>query len=416
MSPYANLSTNRTKLNRPSGNVKRICLLAPAFLALFLIASANPRDARPQSVDPGLTAHEWGTFTSIAGNDGAAVEWSPLSGPKDLPGFVEHLRTPNFKLGLRGTVRMETPVLYFYSTHENSVSVHVSFSHGYITEWYPHAESIAPATSETSAVCAGNDQDGSVTWNSVALTPGSADEPPREERESPYYAARETASTPLFVKASAGEEREKFLFYRGVSSFAVPISARIVPVNRVLMQNLSQQPIPSAILFERRGDKIGYRVLSPLQDTAAVEFPELSGSIKSLRADFEAILVSQGLNQDEAHAMLETWRDSWFEQGSRVFYIVPKPFVDSVLPLTISPAPAETVRVFVGRVELVTPATENEVARAFAANDRETLQSYARFLEPILTIMIERESDPERVATLQDYLGTVYRSMFAQNR
>ena len=311
---------------------------------------------------------------------------------------------------------METPVLYFYSTHENSVSAHVSFSHGYITEWYPHAESIAPATSETSAVCAGNDQDGSVTWNSVALTPGSADEPPREERESPYYAARETASTPLFVKASAGEEREKFLFYRGVSSFAVPISARIVPVNRVLMQNLSQQPIPSAILFERRGDKVGYRVLSPLQDTAAVEFPELSGSIKSLRADFEAILVSQGLNQDEAHAMLETWRDSWFEQGSRVFYIVPKPFVDSVLPLTISPAPAKTVRVFVGRVELVTPATENEVARAFAANDRETLQSYARFLEPILTIMIERESDPERVATLQDYLGTVYRSMFAQNR
>lgn len=400
----------------PSVNLKRNLLLASSLLALSLLASANPRNALPQSVDPGLTAHEWGTFTSVAGNDGSAVEWSPLSGPKDLPGFVEHLRTPNFKLGLRGTVRMETPVIYFCSTHDTSVSVHVSFSSGLITDWYPRATSVTPTPRVTNAGIVGDEKNGSITWDSVALTPGSAGEPPREERESPYYAARETASTPLSVTASAGDEREKFLFYRGVSSFAVPISARLVPVNRVLVQNLSQQPIPGAILFERRGDKIGYRILSPLQNTAAIESPELSGSIKSLRAEFEAILVSQSLNQDEAHAMLETWGDSWFEEGSRLFYIVPRPFVDSVLPLTISPAPAETVRVFVGRVELVTPATGDEVARAFAANDRETLQNYARFLEPILTIMIERESDPERVATLQDYLGTVYRSMFAQNR
>jgi hypothetical protein len=411
-----NFQTARKKRNRSGANLIAIVLLASYLLALSILASASPRNVRQQSVDPGLTAHEWGTFTSVAGNDGVAVEWSPLSNPTDLPGFVEYLRARNFKLGLRGTVRMETPVLYFYSTHDASVSVHVSFSRGYITEWYPHAKSVAPAPLTNGAAFAGNEQDGSITWASVALTPGSAENPPREDRDSLYYAARETASTPLSVKTSSGDEREKFLFYRGVSSFAVPVSARLVPENRVLVQNLSQQPIRSVILFERRGDKIGYRALGPLQNTAIFESPELSGSIESLRGDFEAILVSQGLYQDEAHAMLETWGNSWFEEGSRLFYIVPKPFVDSVLPLSITPAPAERVRVFVGRLELVTPATEHEVAEAFDANDRETLQKYNRFLEPILNVMIERESDPARVAKLQEYLRSVYARMFAQNR
>src|SRR6266851_7271665 len=100
------------------------------------------RDARP--VYSSLTAHEWGTFTSIAGNEGQAVEWSPLTGSTDLPAFVEHFRDPGFKLGLRGTVRMETLVLYFYDSREETVSVQVAFANGVITEWYPHAIRVEP--------------------------------------------------------------------------------------------------------------------------------------------------------------------------------------------------------------------------------------------------------------------------------
>src|SRR2546423_10894580 len=68
----------------------------------WLAAHAGP-------VNAGLTAHEWGTFTSVAGANGQSVEWSPLTGSADLPSFVEHFRDAGFKLGLRGTVRMETP-------------------------------------------------------------------------------------------------------------------------------------------------------------------------------------------------------------------------------------------------------------------------------------------------------------------
>ena len=73
--------------------------------------------------------HEWGTFTSIAGKDGVALEWRPLNGPTDLPKFVhtiqkagDGLRHRQTKLDLVASVRMETPVLYFYSGSEMDVA------------------------------------------------------------------------------------------------------------------------------------------------------------------------------------------------------------------------------------------------------------------------------------------------------
>jgi len=44
---------------------------------------------------------------------------------------------------------------------------------------------------------------------------------------------------------------------------------------------------------------------------------------------------------------VETWKDSWFEEGSRLIYIVPRGFIDNVLPSPINPAPGQIVRVFV---------------------------------------------------------------------
>jgi len=81
--------------------------------------------------------------------------------------------------------------------------------------------------------------------------------------------------------------------------------------------------------------------------------------------------------------MIETWRDSWFEEGTRLFYIVPRRAIDSILALDIQPAPAEIARVFVGRMEIITPSIEEEVKAAIATNDRPVLEKYGRFLEPI---------------------------------
>ena len=170
-------------------------LWLPRLLAFGLLAfgCAGWLIADKQHAFPDLTVHEWGTFTAIAGKDGQAVEWTPLTGPIDLPRFVEHLGNANLKPGLRGTIRMETPVLYFYSPRDLIVSVRVAFSKGVITEWYPHAARVQPGGILRDIRLSQLRTNGSITWNDVAISPNLNGEFPREVAANRYYGARETS-------------------------------------------------------------------------------------------------------------------------------------------------------------------------------------------------------------------------------
>ena len=374
---------------RKSLTVGEVKSWLPRLLACGLLVISLAGWTADEQTLPDLTVHEWGTFTAIAGKDGRAVEWLPLGLPRyppspDLPQFVEHINGVNFKLGLRGTIRMETPVLYFYSPRDVTVSARVSFCKGLITEWYPHADRVQPTGVLTDTSLSRVPSDGSIAWNHVTVSPNLAGEFPREVQPNRYYAARETAAAPLRVQTNAGEQQEKYLFYRGVSASPLPLSARLASDGRLLVKSLSGDQIPNAIFFERRGERVGYRLTGALTDETVVDPPVLTGSLDSLYGDLEEMLVEQGLYRDEAHAMIETWKDSWFEEGSRLIYIVPRRFIDNVLPLAIDPAPGQLVRVFVGRTEIVTPATAMAVRIAVAHNDEATLDKYSRFLQPIL--------------------------------
>jgi hypothetical protein len=400
----ASLFSSRAFLRGAFSTSSASFLAVSSFCAFLWLATSHQSPGDP------LTAHEWGTFTSIAGNNGAAIQWLPLSGSTNLPAFVEHLGPTNFKGGLRGTIRMETPVLYFYAPRETTVSVHVSFANGVITEWYPHG-SVPALNRDHDQMLAHKQTEGAITWNSVAVQPGAAADFPTAAVANPYFAARQTAAAPLSVDAAFGPQREKFLFYRGVSSVPLPVRAKLNDDETLLLQNhfphtSGSNEIPEVILFERRGSQVGYRILGPLQDESSYALPTLGGSLDSLFSNLEGMLVAQGLYTDEAHAMLETWKSSWFEEGSRVLYLVPRTFVDSVLPLEITPSPSQITRVFVGRIELVTPATRQAVESALATHDRATLAKYGRFLEPILHFMAESAPDDATRDRLNGYLGT----------
>jgi hypothetical protein len=90
--------------------------------------------------------------------------------------------------------------------------------------------------------------------------------------------------------------------------------------------------------------------------------------------------VQAGLYPREAAVMLETWHDSWFESGTRVIYVDPRGTVDAILPMQISPAPEKIERVFVGRVEVLSPATETAIRTAMEAGDRAAMEKLGRFL------------------------------------
>ena len=51
-----------------------LVLLTASF---FATAAMFGRPARA----PEVVAHEWGTFTTVAGDDGQAINWLPLGGP-----------------------------------------------------------------------------------------------------------------------------------------------------------------------------------------------------------------------------------------------------------------------------------------------------------------------------------------------
>jgi hypothetical protein len=213
---------------------------------------------------------------------------------------------PVLKSWLMGTVRMETPVLYFYADREMDVDVKVDFPKGKITEWYPSAREVT---------------DAGILWGKLKIMPGAKADFPREKADSHYYPARETDAAPLRVCLDGGlNEFENFLFYRGVGTFDQPVKARLegdavrldyipLPAKRAFA-NLGAHPV---IVFENRGGKTGYladqfMITSGLPPIKRLEIRRPSVSDKASSGaperELEKILVGQGLYEKEARAML----------------------------------------------------------------------------------------------------------------
>lgn len=362
-------------------------LLVLASTAVILSAAEVQPD-QPSN----LTVHEWGTFTSVAAEDGSAIDWDALGGKDDLPKFVNSFGYRCFKWRVTGTVRMETPVVYFYSPRALEADVKVSFPQGLITEWYPQAQyevfqksRAAGSLYRLEPSLNGIDTSlksltGMIEWPSIKVEPNTSPALPNETALSRYYAARRTDSAPIAV----GDQHEKFLFYRGVGNFPVPLSARVIGNGSIAVENHDAEPVPFVILFENHGGHLGYRNAGTLRNAITLDSPSLDSSLPVLRNELESALAAQGLFPKEAEAMVETWHDSWFEEGTRLIYVVPSRAIESFLPLHVDPAPSQTVRAFVGRIELITPQTKRSVEDAIARGDWPTIERYGRFLDPIL--------------------------------
>ena len=200
-------------------------------------------------------------------------------------------------------------------------------------------------------------------------------------------------------------DRERFLFYRGIGGFALPVAATVGPRDEIAVDNLGSDEIPALIRFENRGGRIGVRVHGKLARYASLAPPELDGDLSRIRGALEQMLVAEGLFPREARAMVETWRDSWFEAGTRLFYVVPPRVVDALLPLEIDPAPAQVVRVFVARLEVATDATLADIRAAVQTGNRASLQRYGRFLRPFVERVLARTGSPGDRARVASLLG-----------
>jgi hypothetical protein len=424
--------------------VTRFARIGVVVIAAVVLAAQSPVTTRggeaANVADPGepagdVTVHEWGTFTTVAGEDGRAVEWLPLGGPIDLPCFVYSFNrllkigiprggpVPDYTTArhtLKGTVRMETPVLYFYATRPAVVDVSVAFRGGVFSEWYPDAAVYMPPQYATLTRPRLTDtvSGGSMLWKDVRILPHAPNAPdesvvfPVDRRPSHYYAARMTDASPVQVKG----EREKFLFYRGVAGFESPLAATLADTGAVTITNRSGAEIPQVMLFTRHGSQLGYRVHARLRANQQVTLdrPVADRSLDAIMQDLERTLVAEGLYVKEAKAMIATWRDSWFEDGSRLFYVVPPSTVDLALPLTVTPKPKSIVRVFVGRAELIDSQDIAIVATALKNHDHRVLDRYGRLLGPIAERVLAKTSSPAARADMSAQLDAMLKAYAAR--
>lgn len=363
------------------------------FWGLFWTAGA-----RADGADR-LLVHEWGTFTALQDERGEALGGINVD-DEPLPDFVHRahrdlLYSPNQHfdyVAMKGvrqrhplvTLRLETPVLYFYPPRGArlplSVDVHVDFRGGWLSEFYPLAKAVAPGLptkADQPWGTLGEETVGSLDWNGVQV---GADRQGPQTDAHVWLAPRQTGAAAL--TASSGES-EKYLFYRGVGHFQAPL--RIATAGdrisvrgnfgSVLAPGESVAVGPLWLVHIRPGGQCAFRTIESSAATADGQRVLATADTRFSAADYSpenlsklidtmhAALVADGLFADEATAMLETWKQAYFQSpGLRVFSLVPRVWTDYRLPLRIS-RPCDVERVMVARIELVSPEQRQLLAR-----------------------------------------------------
>jgi hypothetical protein len=423
-------------------------------LALLTSTALTTWGAEPSGK---LIVHEWGTFTTFSGSNGVHLDFRPLQ-DNELPYFVANRATQTgqswFSKGkIRTRVRMETPVTYFYTDQVRTVTASVEFPQGLLTEFYPPVRSMAPAFDAKLGLGAEGEPvgKGRLDWGEIDLLPLSALKPkiaddavadqiarhvdatlPPPAEGDRYAAARGTDSALVHLRLPirpakdvttnpppSGDFYEKFLFYRGVGKFDVPVSVTNPNPDKFQVQNQGTEKLPRMLVLEIREGQVHYAMTTEVAAGQSIQLPAPAtpGDIDNLRELMIGELVKTGLYPKEAYAMVNTWSSSWFtEEGLRLFYLVPQQVTDKVLPLKITPQPDEQLRVMVGRVEIMPISQERQLKQLVeqSAKERARLQAEAleaqqgpampaipeellrmgRFAEPALARIREISADP----------------------
>jgi hypothetical protein len=402
-------------------------LLAGFLFGLLCVGLA---EARAGSL---LRVHEWGTFTALQNESGEALPGINID-DEPLPAFCHNLHpwalvpansTPHsHPVDMKGvpeghlwvTLRLETPVIYFHPPLEMRsfpVDVGVRFHGGWLTEFYPHAEPDAPGLKRNQFNFGAITPQtvGSLTWRNVQV--GTHARGP-QTTEHVWLAPRAVDSAAVEVppqtRMDRAPEAEQFLFYRGVGNRPVPLRVSTsTPDHRLRIRGQCADVLKSGesarinamwLVHIRRDGAVAYRALAPIavtDDTDSIlattdaNFAEGEYStehLDDLRAVVHKALVGEGLNADEATAMLETWKRAYFQSpGLRLFFLVPRAWTDAVLPLTVS-CPTDTAlcathvnRVMMGRIELISP------------EQRQLLRKLATSSAPLDTGWLDRLGD-----------------------
>jgi hypothetical protein len=211
---------------------------------------------------------------------------------------------------------------------------------------------------------------------------------------------------------------EKFLFYRGLGTFELPLAVRSTGAGddvQLTLHNRSKDALQGIFVVRVERDAVQFAALPVLAGgaaqegrTASILTPRLSlkDGVPQVKQAVAAALIEAGLYSREALAMVNTWEQSYFRTpGLRVLYVLPRTTVDRTIPIRIDPEPDQLVRVMVGRVEVLTPGQEKRLEKVVAnlgASDPQArkaasaeLAQLGRLQEPVLHRIASLTNVPE---------------------
>jgi hypothetical protein len=395
--------------------------IEPDAAAVVPDAAPPAPDAAPPTPDAAppeeLRVEEWGTYTSVQASDGHALGGVHHE-DETLPAWVHRrdLGPDGYyleQLPEEPLQQLETPVLYFWSPASRRVEVTVQFPKGVVGQWYPEARSYLPALRTMTALAGG-----SMTWE---VTVDPAVDPASFAPVSPdeiWAPSRRVASTPVRWSTPAGtDEREQFIFYRGLGTFEPPVRV-IASDDHLAISNGSRETPAQAFVLQvtgGRGRIVRIGPLGPGVTTVAIPAADdsLDSYVASARAMLAEALVASGLHTDVAQAMVDTWTRSWFRNtGLRVLYLAPRAWTDAWLPTTVTPTPTTFVRTLVGRIEVLPPREERAVVDLVKSGVRRQLSldlaGLGRFAEPRLRRAVEQLTDPDERDYAQSYASAAH--------
>jgi hypothetical protein len=408
-----------------------------AFLFLLAAASVVAASAEPVQ-QPKLTIHEWGTFTSLQDEAGGAVG-GINSDDEPLPAFVHNLqwrwsltdqnsqRANRFKKGYPQshpdvTMRLETPVVYFHplpGAATEKVDVSVEFLGGYLSQFYPKAVSSKIENRIKS------DTRSKLEWHDLQL---GLDRP---LPQTPSHVWTTPRNVDAATVTNLDHETEKFLFYRGVGHLNAPL--RLVhETSTVEIHGQLDPSFPadggmkiSRLWFSEfhQDGHCAFRELQPITITPDGK-PVLASTpldftgeaftadhLAALKKSMREALVTDGLNGDEADALLNTWELSYFKSpGTRLFFLVPHAWTEHYLPLKTS-LQVPISRVMVGRIDLVTPEHRKLLQQIASSpvvkkNDAALWKAYdqlGRFRNALLINEMARHPNASLTAFMREY-------------
>ena len=397
----------------------------------------------------GFVVHEWGTDTIVVGSDGV-VQRGLHHEEEDLPAFVyDRMKNGLLAPYTSVQVKMETPVLYFYSATPLAAQVAVDFPAGVMTQWYPAVAQFFPmlGTLDFTPADAGDPimdlkfpfrsslcrsdyprhlANGTLDWGQVEVLARDAivNQPDAPLDRYQWARAREVAANGVRVANVQGRESqdERFLFYRGLGNFALPLTIEDLGAGKGVRLSNSDTRAVGPVFLVRVDAAGGAFVAHPegLQPGAAlIDATQLTSApidkyVDDLSAAMVNALDSTGLYHDEAQAMVATWSRQWFRTpGTRVLYLASQPWTEGQLPLHVTPAPVSTVRVMMIRTEIITPDEEQLDSAALAgyptdpAMGRAWFVGLGRFGEPRLRNAVRHANDPAWAQPLVDELAGV---------